>query len=66
MKWMKIGFLTICLAVMLTVPLMSYADESQAPEQQTTAAPSDQSSEQQAPPAASVPQDQGQSAEQGK
>jgi hypothetical protein len=66
MKWMKILFLTICLAVMLTVPIVSYADESQVPDQQTAVAPSDQSSDQLTPPAAPIPQDQGQSEEVGK
>jgi hypothetical protein len=69
MKWMKIGLWTVCLAVLLTAHIVSFADDPpvSAPEQQQTiVAPADQSADQQMPPVAPVPQEEGQNQETGK
>ena len=69
MKWMKRVILSVCLAALLGVPFLSYADEPQAPapeQQQTIVAPADQSTDQQMPPVAPAPQEEGQNQETGK
>lgn len=54
MKWMKIGRWIVCLAFLLGAPFVSFADEPPAPvseQQQTVAAPADQSTDQNKLPA---------------
>ena len=66
MKWMKIVLWTVCLALLLTAHLVSFADDPPAPapeQQQSIVAPADQRTDQQMPPVAPAPQEKGQSTE---
>lgn len=67
-KIKKIMFTVFLATLMGTTPLLSFADEPQAPtEQQTIVAPAaNQSADQQVPPAAPAPQEEGSTTETSK